>query len=345
MSVVPSPFFYLAACCPALPTTSLSRRSGPRAPLTVSKKGRSRPPLRPRETSAERSHPAVDGHPLQNSIDCSHTGSHDCCSSTRRGVGRTRYTRVGAVADSARSPSLPATRADCCGCLHANRYRRLLLRGRFRQRVHSFLYIVFRCSRVSRRFPTRRSARTHARGCVDGSSDVPHDAPPPPPSHRDAMMTIMIIRAAVALSFSFAVVNSSMHTPHVCARGLTGHGCAKLAWPTCIVERVRIDCNSPAPCSCFLQCDQDHFLGRCRFCYNTTRHPLTIAEMIEAPLIEYVRLEPETATSEAPLRNERWANMSLCAHGCSRRGFCNGDSKCQCFELYATPEYPMGPLG
>ena len=126
-----------------------------------------------------------------------------------------------------------------------------------------------------------------------------------------------------------------------CSRGTTGAGCDRVAWPSCVVEGIRIDCRRLATCACFQECEADHFLGSpSYFCYNTSTHPATIKEMTQAPLVPYQRVYPACAVSGTTMKPEAlWHEKGPdgCPNRCHDHGMCNRLGECVCYHSLDTP--------
>ena len=144
---------------------------------------------------------------------------------------------------------------------------------------------------------------------------------------RAALRSVLLLSTVVRLDCDGHSLRSAAR--HTCPRGLSGPTCAELAWPACVVEGVRIDCRTPAPCACFAECDQDFMLDTSLpACYDTPAHPSTFAEMLSAPMVPYNRnadFDDKTLTRPGP--TVRWSHPDECAalDRCNGRGFCDGD--------------------
>ena len=133
----------------------------------------------------------------------------------------------------------------------------------------------------------------------------------------------VLLLAAVVLLDGHSLRSTARHT---CPRGLTGPTCAELAWPSCVVEGVRIDCRSPAPCACFAECDADFMLDlSLPACYDTRVHPFTFAEMLSAQMVTYSRDGLGGRIETGP--TVRWSHPDECAalDKCNGRGLCDGN--------------------
>ena len=143
-----------------------------------------------------------------------------------------------------------------------------------------------------------------------------------------AAKLVLLLPAVVKLNTVATGGSVLSSTRHVCPRGLAGPACAQLAWPSCVVEGVQIDCRSPAPCPCFSECDKDYMLDDSLLaCYNTSGRPLTFAEMLSAPLVAYNRGGSAAGTEVSPGPTERWSHPAECAalDNCNGHGLCNGE--------------------
>jgi len=116
---------------------------------------------------------------------------------------------------------------------------------------------------------------------------------------------------------------------------VTGRLCLKLAWPSCVVGGLRLDCSTPAPCACASECEEDGFL-ELDYCYNVTA-PASMRELAAAPLVPFPRMQPVAQPAV-----KRLADPAVCSSeaNCSSAGWCDEGLRCHCFQQLGTPDQP-----